>query len=89
MDFVNSVLPIIDGVSSLNESVANDEFGDTEVIELLKSDIDVEDDVVEKISNKELVDYVFNQMNLSEREKAIIAYRFGFVDGKIYKLEEI
>lgn len=89
VDFVNSVLPIIDGVSSLNESVANDEFGDTEVIELLKSDIDVEDDVVEKISNKELVDYVFNQMNLSEREKAIIAYRFGFVDGKIYKLEEV
>ena len=45
-------------------------------------------DPVQALTYEEFADTVFNKVNLSDREKEVIRYRFGFY-GRIYTLEEV
>lgn len=45
--------------------------------------------VIRDLINKEFRDVLFNKEFLNERELFVIKYRFGFVDGECYTLEEV
>lgn len=88
-DSIESVLPYIDDMVSLNDQTKNDEYSDTELIDLITDDFNLEEDVLGNAENEELKDYVFNYPYLTDREKLVIAHRFGFEDGQIHTLEEV
>ena len=88
-DVIESVLPYIDDVVSLNDQTKNDECNDTELIDLIKDDYNLEEEMFEKYKNKEFRDYVFNYPYLTDREKLVLSYRFGFEDGQIHTLEDV
>lgn len=88
-DVIESVLPYIDDMVSLNDQIKNDECNDTELIDLIKDDYNLEEEMVEKNKNKEFRDYVFNYPYLTDREKLVLSYRFGFKDGQIHTLEDV
>lgn len=88
-DVIESVLPYIDDMVSLNDQIKNDECNDTELIDLIKDDYNLEEEMVEKNKNKEFRDYVFNYPYLTDREKLVLSYRFGFEDGQIHTLEDV
>ena len=58
-------------------------------IDLIKDDYNLEEEMFEKNKNKEFRDYVFNYPYLTDREKLVLAYRFGFKAGKDYTLEDV
>ena len=74
---------------SLNDQINNDESNDTELMDLIKDDYNLEEEMFEKNKNKEFRDYVFNYPYLSDREKLVLSYRFGFEDGQIHTLEDV
>lgn len=90
-DLVETILNVLNSVISLNEPICNN--GESEIEEeigsTISSDIDIEEEYIEQEMYNELNKYVFEESNLSERDKKIIAYRYGFIDGKIYTLDEI
>ena len=88
-DVIESVLPYIDDIVSLNDQINNDESNDTELIDLIKDDYNLEEEMFEKNKNKEFRDYVFNYPYLTDREKLVLSYRFGFEDGQIHTLEDV
>lgn len=88
-DSIESVLPYIDDMVSLNEPIKNDEYNDIEIINLIPDTYNLEEDVLDNAKNTEVKDYVFNCQYLTNREKLVIAYRFGFEDGQIHTLEEV
>lgn len=88
-DSIESVLPYLDDMVSLNDQTKNDEYSDTELIDLIPDYYNLEEDVLGNAENEELKDYVFNYPYLTDREKLVIAYRFGFEDGQIHTLEEV
>lgn len=88
-DVIESVLPYIDDMVSLNDQIKNDECNDTELIDLIKDDYNLEEEMFEKNKNKEFRDYVFNYPYLTDREKLVLSYRFGFEDGQIHTLEDV
>lgn len=88
-DTIESVLPYIDDMVSLNDQTKNDEYSDTELIDLIPDYYNLEEDVLGNAENEELKEYVFNYPYLTDREKLVIAYRFGFEDGQIHTLEEV
>ncbi len=62
---------------------------DTPLIDTYVSDqLSFEDDVIDNIM-KEGILKVINNSNLSNRQKDIILLRYGFINDRIYKLEEI
>ena len=74
---------------SLNDQIKNEECNDTELIDLIKDDYNLEEEMFEKNKNKEFRDYVFNYPYLTDREKLVLSYRFGFEDGQIHTLEDV
>lgn len=88
-DVIESVLPYIDDIVSLNDQTKNDECNDTELIDLIKDDYDLEEDFLENERKNEIRDYIFNYPYLTDRDKLVLAYRFGFKAGKDYTLEDV
>lgn len=88
-DTIESVLPYVDDMVSLNESTKNDDSNDTEIIDLIKDDYDLEEDFLENERKNEIRDYIFNYPYLTDRDKLVLAYRFGFKAGKDYTLEDV
>lgn len=76
---------------SLNQLTKNsaESKEDTELGDLLEDTKFTDDVFVQNSFNQELRQAVFENSPLTDREKLVIAYRFGFVDGKPYKLQEI
>ena len=76
---------------SLNQLTKNsaESKEDTELGDLLEDTKCTDDVYVQNSFNQELRKAVFENSPLTDREKLVIAYRFGFVDGKPYKLQEI
>ncbi len=89
LETVNNLMPFINGITSLNDKIITDEEKETEIEEFVKSDIDIEKDLIDRENIEEFKNYVFNKLSLSERDKMIIAYRFGFINDKKYTLDEI
>ena len=88
-DTIESVLPYVDDMVSLNESTKNDDSNDTEIIDLIKDDYNLEEDFLENERKNEIRDYIFNYPYLTDRDKLVLAYRFGFKAGKDYTLEDV
>lgn len=86
---VKDILPLLKETISLNDKVPNGNSSDLLIMDTLKSCTNIEEDYIEQNSINELKNYIFNELDISERDKMIIAYRFGFIDGKVYKLYEI
>lgn len=86
---VKDILPLLKETISLNDKVPNNDATDILMIDTLKSTANIEEDYIEQNSVNELKNYIFNELDISNRDKMIIAYRFGFIDGKVYKLYEI
>lgn len=89
LETVNNLMPFINGITSLNDKIITDEEKETEIEDFVKSDIDIEKDLIDKENIEEFKNYVFNKLSLSDRDKMIIAYRFGFINDKKYTLDEI
>lgn len=91
LDVVEIILNATNNIISLNEPVCN--TGENEVEEeigsTISSDIDIEEEYIKNEMYNELNDYIFNKIGLNERAKTVLAYRFGYVDGKIHTLDEI
>lgn len=71
---------------SLNSKINDEE--DTELLDLIQSSVNIE----EEYSKKDLTDKVkelLDKSNLNAREKEILLLRYGFVDGKIWQLNDI
>lgn len=74
---------------SLNDIIGSpSEDHDTELLEFIEDPKRFDLEFMEKDYYSSLSNIVFNDSNLSEREKEIISLRFGFM-GKRYTLEEI
>ncbi len=86
---VKDILPLLKETISLNDKVPNGNSSDLLIMDTLKSCTNIEEDYIEQNSINELKNYIFNELDISERDKMIIAYRFGLIDGKVYKLYEI
>lgn len=82
---------IVNAPVSLNQLTKNaaENKEDTELGDMIEDPKFTEDTYVQNSFNQELRKAVFENSPLTDREKQIIAYRFGFVDGKPYKLQEI
>ena len=78
-------------VVSLNATVANsDGKEETELGEFIEDKRNIDDIFGDKVTRDEFRRVVFNSSFFkSEREKEVIMLRFGFIDGKIWTLEEI
>ena len=72
---------------SLNVPVGDDE--DSTLGDFVEDPYSIEEDFNKRLFLDEFRHAVFDEGILSEREANIIKYRFGFVDGKIYTLEEV
>mgnify|MGYP004628018127 FL=1 len=75
-------------IISLDQPVGEEEHGVvTTVMDFIVKE---EEEVSDTIINNELREKVEKLLEkLTERERTIIKYRFGFIDGRIYTLEEI
>lgn len=75
---------------SLSQTVRNgDETDESELGDFIEDPETKEKDFSEGLFYEQFRNAVFNSGVLSERERMVIAYRFGYVDGKIYTLEEV
>lgn len=61
---------------------------DGELVSFIPSNENVEEEVENKLDNQ-LVHELLDEVKLSERNKEIIKYRFGFYEGKVYTLLEL
>lgn len=50
--------------------------------------INIEDEIIKKLSTKEFLEKYINK-TLTETQKKIILFKYGFINGKCYKLSEI
>lgn len=73
-------------IASLNALIG--EEGDTELIDFIDSSMPSPEDIVASDYFDEIMNVIENS-NLKDVEKTVILMRFGFVDGKIYTLEEV
>ena len=73
-------------IVSLNELIGEDQ--DTELLSSIEDPERFDLDYIERDNYSSFSDIVFNNSNLTEREKEVISLRFGFM-GKRYTLEEI
>ena len=72
---------------SLSTPVGADDNGDT-LGDMIEDERQSVENDLEFIYMKELVEELLNTPSLTEKEKEVIKYRFGFY-GKVYTLEEI
>ena len=82
-----AVFQLNNDVTSLNEFLRDDE-ADTELGDVIIDEKNSLSKVDEKIFN-ENVDVLLENSRLSDKEKMVIKYRFGFINHRIYTLEEI
>lgn len=71
---------------SINSKV--NEEDNHEIIDLIPSDIDIEEDYSMKDLSEKLL-LLIERSKLNDREKKVIMLRYGFIDGKSWKLKEI
>ena len=69
------------------QTYINDEE-DATLGDFIPSDENIEESY-EKKELKQIVDDLFDNVNLTNREKEILLLRFGFIDGKVHTLEEV
>lgn len=75
---------------SLSQTVRNGEEADeSELGDFIEDPETKGKDFSEGLFYEQFRNAVFNSGVLSERERMVIAYRFGYVDGKTYTLEEV
>ena len=75
---------------SLSQTVRNgDETDESELGDFIEDPETKGKDFSEGLFYEQFRNAVFNSGVLSERERMVIAYRFGYVDGKTYTLEEV
>ena len=72
---------------SLNSPVNTDDGQGSELGDFVKDENAINADDI--VFNEQLRNIIFNTNILNKQQKTVIAYRFGFIDGKIYTLEEI
>lgn len=75
---------------SLSQTVKNsDESGDSEIGDFIEDPESKGKDFSDRLFYEQFRNAVFNSGILNERERIVIAYRFGYVDGRTYTLEEV
>lgn len=75
---------------SLSQTVRNgDETDESELGDFIEDPETKGKDFSEGLFYEQFRNAVFNSGVLNERERMVIAYRFGYVDGKTYTLEEV
>ena len=75
---------------SLSQTVRNgEETDESELGDFIEDPETKGKDFSEGLFYEQFRNAVFNSGVLSERERMVIAYRFGYVDGKTYTLEEV
>ena len=75
---------------SLSQIVKNgDESGDSEIGDFIEDPESEGKDFSDGLFYEQFRNAVFNSGILNEREKIVIAYRFGYVDGRTHTLEEV
>lgn len=75
---------------SLSQIVKNgDESGDSEIGDFIEDLESKGKDFSDGLFYEQFRNAVFNSGILNEREKIVIAYRFGYVDGRTHTLEEV
>lgn len=75
---------------SLSQIVKNgDESGDSEIGDFIEDPESKGKDFSDGLFYEQFRNTVFNSGILNEREKIVIAYRFGYVDGRTHTLEEV
>lgn len=79
---------VYNGVMSLDTPIERDEDCDTELIDCVEDKEHSKDSFERKIFNQEFREALMNS-KLTDKEKNVILYRFGFVDGETHTLEEI
>ena len=86
---VNYILTKIPEIISLNQPVRPSEDGsdESELMEFVENT--GSEDPNKKLFLEQFREVVFNVPNLSDKEKRVIALRFGFVDGRTHTLEEV
>lgn len=78
----------VQDISSLNTPI-NNEKENTELGDLISDSHSVIEESAFSTILAENVDKLIEEANLTDREKTIIYYRFGFVDGEEHTLEEV
>ena len=79
---------VYNSVMSLDNPIELDEDCDTELIDCVEDKEHSKDSFERKIFNQEFREALMNS-KLTDKEKNVILYRFGFVDGETHTLEEI
>ena len=75
---------------SLSQTVKNgDEYGESEIGDFIEDPESKEKDFSDRLFYEQFRNTVFNSGILDEREKIVIAYRFGYVDDRTHTLEEV
>ena len=75
---------------SLSQTVKNgDEFGESEIGDFIEDPESKGKDFSDRLFYEQFRNAVFNSGILNERERIVIAYRFGYVDGRTHTLEEV
>ena len=75
---------------SLNQPCGSDnEELDSELGDFLVDDKNFEEDIINKESYSAFRELILNSDILNQNEINVLAYRYGFIDGRNYKLEEI
>ena len=75
---------------SLSQTVKNsDESGDSEIGDFIEDPESKGKDFSDRLFYEQFRNAVFNSGILNERERIVIAYRFGYVDGRTHTLEEV
>jgi len=72
---------------SLEMPVGVDEDPDTELLDFISDEEDIEEKIIAKLENDALLQII--QARLTEREAKVIMLRYGLIDGKPRTLEEI
>jgi len=75
---------------SLNYTYADsEEEEDGEFADVVYDNLPFEDRIIQKLSNQDLKRFIIDTDRLTEKEKLVTLYRYGFVDGRPWKLDEI
>lgn len=80
---------IHNNVMSLNAPVEGGESSDTEFSEFIVDEKNGQESMDDSIFYKEVNHYLNTSTRLTEKEKMVLKYRFGFDNGKSYTLEEV
>lgn len=87
---VEEALPLLQSIISLNYiKMDNDEMADEPIINFIPDENNNIEEEEDKIFYEQIKEIIFGQSNLNDKEKEILAYRYGFVDDRKHTLEEL